>query len=95
MTTVVGLMHLSFHLPQARSLKDKRRIVKSFKDRTRNRFNVAVAEVEGLEQCRRAVLAVAAVANSRQVCDSSLQKIADQAAMHRDMILLEQQTDWL
>lgn len=95
MATVVGLMHLDFQVPEARSLKDKRRIVKSFKDRTRNRFNVAVAEVEGLENCRRAVVAVVAVANSRQVCDQSLQRIADQAAMHRDMVLLDQQVDWL
>jgi uncharacterized protein len=88
-------MHLSFHVPQASSLKDKRRIIKSFKDRTRHRFNVAVAEVEGLESHRRAVVAVTAVSNDQAVCDSTLQKIARQAGMHRDLVLVEQQTDWI
>jgi hypothetical protein len=88
-------MHLSFHVPQASSLKDKRRIIKSFKDRTRNRFNVSIAEVEGLDTHRRAVVAITTVSNDQSVCDSTLQKIARQGALHRDLVLIEQQIDWI
>ena len=45
MTTTLGMMHIDLHVPQAGSLKDKRRIVKGFKDRVASRFNVSVAEV--------------------------------------------------
>ena len=40
MKTSLGLLHLEFHVLQAASLKDKRRLVKSFKDRVAGRFNV-------------------------------------------------------
>src|SRR5439155_15492856 len=45
----VGVMKLSFHLPGARSLKDKRQVVRSFRDRVRARLDVSIAEVEHMD----------------------------------------------
>ena len=42
----IGLLQLDLLLPEANSLKDKRRIIKSLKDRLHNRFNCSVAETE-------------------------------------------------
>ena len=95
MATTVGLMHLELTVPQAGNLKDKRRIVKGFKDRLMNRFNVSVAEVGGQETHRRTDLAVAMVGNDRQYIAGALQKILNMAATHRDMILVEQNIEWL
>ncbi len=95
MATQVGLIHLELTVPQAGNLKDKRRIVKGFKDRLTNRFNVSVAEVEGQEVYRRVVLAVAMVGNDRRYIEGALQKILNMAATHRDMILVEQNIEWL
>ena len=95
MATFVGLAHLSLHVPQATSLKDKRRIVKSFKARLANRFNVSIAEVGGQETHRTAVLAVAMVSNDRGLVQAALQKIMQSAATHRDMILTDQEIEWL
>ncbi len=94
MATTVGLMHLELTVPQAGNLKDKRRIVKGFKDRLMNRFNVSVAEVGGQETHRRASLAVAMVGNDRRYIAGALQKILNMAATHRDMILVEQNIEW-
>lgn len=94
-STAIGVLHLTLNIAQAQSLKDKRRIVKSFKDRTRNRFNVSVAEVDGLDRRQLSVLAISMVANDRQYAEGVLRKIADAAAMHRDMILLDQTLEWL
>ena len=77
------------------SLKDKRRSVKSFKDRVANRYNVSVAEVDALENRRRAVVAVAMVGNSKSYIEGALQKITNAAAAHRDMVLADWQTEWL
>ena len=41
----VGVLRLTFHVPHARSLKDKRSVVRSFRDRVRARFDVSIAEV--------------------------------------------------
>ena len=56
MSTVVGLLHLELNVAQAVTLKDKRRVIQSFKTRLSNGFNVSVAEVGGLESHRHAVL---------------------------------------
>jgi len=95
MATTVGVLHLELTVPQAMSLKDKRRAVKSFKDRTRNGCNVSIAEVGGLDSPRRAVLAVAMVGNDRNYLEGALQKITNAAATHRDMILVSHEVDWL
>ncbi len=95
MATIVGLMHLKLTVPQAGNLKDKRRIVKGFKDRLTNRFNVSVAEVDGQEVYRRVTLAVVMVGNDRRYIEGALQKILNMAATHRDMILVEQNIEWI
>ena len=95
MATTLGLLHLEFHVTQAQSLKDKRRLVKSFKDRVAGRFNVSIAEVDALNERRRAVLAVAMVGRDKRYIEGALQQIANAAASHRDMILTDRETEWL
>ena len=55
----VCVLHLELSIPDAFSLKDKRRVVKSLKDRIAHGQNVSVAEVGALDEHRRAILAVA------------------------------------
>jgi len=95
MATTVGLVHLRLHVSQATSLKDKRRAIKGFKDRLRHRHNVSVAEVDGLDNQRSAVLAVAMASNDRRHAEGVLQKIINAAATHRDMILVDHEIQWL
>ena len=59
------------------SLKDKRRAVKSIKDRIAHRFNVSVAEVGMLDSRQDAQLGIAMVSNSSVFLDSCLAKIVN------------------
>ena len=95
MSTTVGLVHLKLNVAQAMSLKDKRRIIKGFKDRVRSKHNVSVSEVDAHENHRSAVLAVAMVSNDRRYAEGVLQKIINAAAAHRDMILMDHEIEWL
>ena len=95
MTTTVALLHLDLNVVQAQSLKDKRRALKSFKDRVRNGHNVSIAEVDALDNRQRAVLAVAMVGSDRRYMEGALQRIVNAAATHRDMILTHQDIEWL
>jgi hypothetical protein len=95
MATVVGLLHLRLYVAQAGSLKDKRQVIKSFKDRLGRCGNLAVAEVDSLDDRRQAVLAVAMVSNDRRHLESSLQQVVNAAARHRDMILVDHEIEWL
>jgi len=95
MSTTVGLVHLKLHVAQAGSLKDKRRVIKGFKDRLRSRCNVSVAEVDRQDDHRWAVLAVVMVGSDKRYMESRLQKILSAAANHRDMQLVDQEIEWL
>ena len=60
---VVGVCTIEMRLHGSRSLKEKRRVLRSVKDRIRNRFNVSIAEVDYQDKWQRALIALAAVSN--------------------------------
>jgi uncharacterized protein YlxP (DUF503 family) len=62
----VLLLVIDCHIPQARSLKQKRTVVRSLIDRLRSRLNASVAETGFLEEWQRAVIAVSLVSNNRR-----------------------------
>jgi len=75
MTAIVGTLTLDLRIADALTLKDKRQVVKSLLGRVGDRFNAAVAEVDGLDDPRRATVAVATVANSREQVDRVLSAV--------------------
>lgn len=72
---VVGLGIITFRLHDCRSLKSKRKIVKSIINKLCNTFNVSVAEVGSNEVYQRAVIGFALVGNNRMVINSKIDKI--------------------
>lgn len=86
---VVGVLRLELSIPEAMSLKDKRRVIKSLKDRLGNKHNVSVAEVGDLDVHRRSELAVAMVSNDRSFTDSCLSKIVDEIREQRSVVLMD------
>jgi hypothetical protein len=95
MATTLGLLHLKLNIAQADNLKDKRRVLKSFKDRLRHSHNVSVAEVDDQDEHRWSVLAVAMAGSDRRYVEGALQTIVNAASNHRDMILADWQVEWL
>jgi hypothetical protein len=81
---VVGTLRIRLVIRGARSLKDKRRVVRSVKDRVRHRFNASVAEVEALDSIQTAVLGVAVVANDGAHVRSVLAQIGNLARLARN-----------
>lgn len=71
------------------SLKDKRRVLKSLKDRLHNKFNVSIAEINALDHRQQAILGVAMVANDRRFVDSALSKLVDQIRAHGGVSLVD------
>jgi uncharacterized protein len=69
---VVGLMTWELHLAASQSLKDKRQILKSLKDRLHQRFNVSAAETDHQDLWQRAELTVAVVSTDRRHAESVL-----------------------
>ena len=71
----VGVLSVSLHIPSSQSLKDKRRVLKSIKDRVRAKFNASVAELGGQETWQRAVLGFAMISNDHQYLEEASQGI--------------------
>ena len=95
MATKVALLHLELMIPDAMSLKDKRRIVKGFKDRVTHGRNVSIAEVDHVGSIRRAVLAVAMVGSDGRYIRGAMDKIVDAARANRSMVLLDYEVEIL
>ncbi|NGZ01888.1 MAG: DUF503 domain-containing protein [Nitrospira sp. WS238] len=76
---VVGLCTVEVNIPGSQSLKDKRQVLHSLKDRLRGKFNLSIAEVDGQDLWQRAVLGMACVANDggyvNQILDQALNVI--------------------
>jgi len=86
---VIGVLQLTLSIPEAMSLKDKRRVIRSLKDRLGGRHNVSIAEVDDLDEHRSAVIGVAMVANNRRFVDGCLSKIVDEVRMSRGVSLID------
>ncbi|MGD2174958.1 MAG: DUF503 domain-containing protein [Candidatus Brocadiaceae bacterium] len=74
---ILGTVEIRLALHDARTLKDKRRVLASLKDRIRGRFNVSVAEVDGLDFIQSATLGIAHVANDSRYVNGTLNKLVD------------------
>jgi uncharacterized protein YlxP (DUF503 family) len=71
----VGILRIVLRIPESGSLKDKRQVVRSVSQRLRNKFSVAVAEVEDQDAWQIATLGVACVANTARHCDDVLTEV--------------------
>lgn len=89
----VGVLRVSLSIPGARSLKDRRRVVLSLKERLISRFKVSAAEVGGLEDPRRATLAVVVVANEAAHCDRVLEEVSAVASNVGDALLTDRRSE--
>jgi uncharacterized protein YlxP (DUF503 family) len=90
---IVGVLRLTFHIPHARSLKDKRRVVQKLRDRVRSRFDVSIAEVGAQNLRQRAVFGVSVVSGDSAVCDSVLEQVARAAQSVGDAVLTDRATE--
>jgi len=71
----VGIVRIELHLPAAGSLKDKRQVVRSLKERIRNRVHASVAEVDHQDLWQRAALGVAVVSGEIRQVHEMLQAV--------------------
>jgi len=84
---VVGKLLLVLTVPGARSLKTKRRAVRSIKDRVRGRYNVSIAEVDAQDYWQTAMLAVCAVGTDRAYVEGLLDQVLNLIRQRRDVVL--------
>lgn len=89
----IGILQFTIDIPHAESLKDKRRVVKSMKDKLRQRFNVSIAEIEDHDSWTVGTLGVAMVGTDVPYLNGALDKIVDALEEWRDATLDDHQIE--
>ena len=89
----VGVMRFSLEIVGARSLKDRRSVVRSLKERVQSRLHVSIAEVGSLDHPQHASFGVACVSNAAAVCDKLLADVASMAGTLPDAVLTDRATE--
>ena len=90
----VGLLSLELHLPSSQSLKDKRAVLRSLKDRLR-RLNVAFAEVDHQALLQRSRLAIVSVGSEQRLVQRSLESVIAEAERKGEGVVVSSEVEWL
>ena len=91
----IGVLTLDLHIEHSHSLKDKRQVVRSLKDRLRAKFNVATAEIDHQDSWQRAVVGVITLAGDRARVEQVLQLAEREAANLLGADLVGSQIEYL
>ncbi|MFQ6102752.1 MAG: DUF503 domain-containing protein [Candidatus Glassbacteria bacterium] len=92
---IIGILTLDFHLPMCHSLKSKRFVIKSLKDRLANKFNVAVAEVDYIDVWQRTQLAIVTVSREKRRANEILSKVVNIAGRESEAMLTKTDMQFL
>ncbi|HTT24034.1 MAG TPA: DUF503 domain-containing protein [Candidatus Sulfotelmatobacter sp.] len=76
----IAFLTLELHIEAAQSIKDRRQVVRSLKDRLRTSFNIAVAELDSAELWNRATIGVVSISPSRDYLEGLLKNVENAAA---------------
>jgi uncharacterized protein len=89
----VGLLTLDLFIPDAQSLKDKRQVLRSLKEKLRREFNVAVAELDHHEAWQRSLIGVVTLSNEEKHVREVLSQVLNQADIILGSFLVNQAID--
>ncbi len=91
----IGVLTLEMRLENSHSLKDKRHVVQSLKERLRHKFNVAVAEIDCQDLWQRGVVAAVTVSGDHGHAAQVLQSVEKEAAALLGPELVSATVEWL
>ncbi len=86
---IVGILKVQLFMPEANSLKSKRKEIRSIKDKLRHHFNLSVSEVEHQDLWQRSTLGIAVVGNEYSFVKETLDRISDFIEKNWSYLLLE------
>ncbi|MBZ5586775.1 MAG: DUF503 domain-containing protein [Acidobacteriia bacterium] len=91
----IGVLTLELRIESSHSLKDKRHVVQSLKERLRHKFNVAVAEIDYHDLWQRAAVAAVTVSTDHAHAEKVLQSVEHEAAALLGADLADATVEWL
>ena len=91
----IGVLTLELRIEGSHSLKEKRHVVQSLKDRLRHKFNVAVAEIANQDLWQRATVAAVTVSSDRENAEKVLRGVEEETVGLVGSALVEATVEWI
>ena len=91
----IGVLTLELRLESSHSLKEKRHVVQSLKDRLRHKFNVSVAEIDHQDLWQRSTIAAVTVSSARENAEKVLRSVEEEAAGLVGSALISAAVEWI
>ncbi|NIO48218.1 MAG: DUF503 family protein [Candidatus Aminicenantes bacterium] len=88
---IIGFLSLEIYIPYSHSLKEKRKRLSGLKDRLKNRYNVAVAELDYHKKWQRTKIGIVTLNNQKRPIDNLFSKIIADAEENIDGHIIEHQ----
>jgi len=92
---IIGLLEADISIPESRSLKDKRQVIRSLKDRILNAMNVSVAETGRQDARQFAEMAFVTVSAQKEVVEKRLSAVQQVLQSNPRMVLLDMRMEIL
>ena len=91
---IIGLLSLEIYFPYSHSLKEKRKILTSFKDRIKKRYNIAIAELDYQNKWQRTRIGIVSLNSSKKPVEQLFTKILSDAEKNIDGEIIHSQMDF-
>lgn len=91
----LGILTLEVYLSSSGSLKEKRMVLKSLKDKLRRNFNVSIAELDEQDKWQRAILGIVLIGNERVFLDQQLSSILDYIDKFKSLEIINHEVELL
>lgn len=72
---IIGILTIEIMIYDSNSLKEKRMVIKSIKDKIKNKYNIAIAELDFIDKWQRSKIGIVTIGNEYSHIENSLQKI--------------------
>ena len=92
---IVGILQLELRIVESHSLKEKRMVLKSLKDRLRQKFNISISEIGLQDVWQGSVIGIAAIGTDKRYVNGLLSSVLDWVAAHRSIELVSTQMEIL
>ena len=74
---MIGVMTIDLYSDQFHSLKDKRQVISSIKERLRNKFNIAIAETAFQDLWQKAQFSIVSIGNSKRLLENLFRRVEE------------------
>lgn len=91
----IGVLTMELRIEHAHSLKEKRHVVKSLKERLRNHHNIAIAEIDYQDLWQSSLISAVTVSSSRQLAEQVLQAVERDAVKEVGPMLINTTLEWV